>query len=89
MYNEGAIKFQYDFLNDDMELLREQSLLQEKFKIPKELLESIKNKKPILFLINPPYATAGNAKSKEAKSKDGTGTVSYTHLDVYKRQVQE
>lgn len=73
MYNEGAIKFQYDFLNDDMELLREQSLLQEKFKIPKELLESIKNKKPILFLINPPYATAGNAKSKEAKSKDGTG----------------
>lgn len=73
MYNDGATKFQYDFLNDDIEFLKEKALLKENFKIPKKLLESFEKKKPILFLINPPYATAGNAKSKEVKSKDGTG----------------
>ena len=72
-YNENAIKFQYDFLNDDIDLLKGQVLLEENYKLPKSLLEHLKNNSPILFLINPPYATAGNAKSKETKSKDGTG----------------
>lgn len=72
-YNDGAVKFQYDFLNDDMEMLKEKSLLEESYKIPKSLLEHLKNDRPILFLINPPYATAGNGKAKNTKSKDGTG----------------
>ncbi|MGU8572053.1 hypothetical protein ACV3R5_16320 [Clostridium perfringens] len=72
-YNEGAVKFQYDFLNDDIDLLKGKTLLEDDYKIPKSLLEHFKNDRKILFLINPPYATAGNGKSKDTKSKDGTG----------------
>lgn len=50
--NPEATKFQYDFLNDEFE------------KLPEGLQKAFKEKKPILFLINPPYGTMG-AKANE------------------------
>jgi hypothetical protein len=47
-YNMEAIKFQYNFLNDGED------------KLPKGLKDAIDSGKEILFLINPPYATAAN-----------------------------
>lgn len=69
--NENATAFQYDFLNDDSSLSINSS--RDDLKMPYELYKSLKEDKPILFLINPPYATASNGKSKTSKSKDGTG----------------
>ncbi|MDD5985851.1 MAG: hypothetical protein PUC22_09930, partial [Turicibacter sp.] len=40
------MKFQLDFLNEDIE---------KSHKIPSKLLQALKEDKPILFLINPPY----------------------------------
>jgi hypothetical protein len=45
-YNPEAVKFQFDFLNDDYDFL------------PKKLINDIENGKEILFLINPPYIKA-------------------------------
>ena len=55
-YNKNAISFQFDFLNDSLD------------KLPASLLEALKANKPIVFLLNPPYATAG---IKGEKSKKG------------------
>jgi hypothetical protein len=57
-YNPEAVKFQYDFLNDGDD------------KLPQGLREAIENGKEILFLINPPYATARTDKN-EGDSKTG------------------
>lgn len=61
-YNPEAVKFQYDFLNDDED------------KLPEGLREAIGSGKEILFLINPPYATANNAGTKEGDHKAGVAT---------------
>ena len=72
-YNAEAVKFQYDFLNDDLDMLYKKiELIKPMLKLPKSLLQHFINDDPILFLINPPYATGSNGKSKELKSKDGT-----------------
>ena len=47
-YNPEATSFQFDFLNDPLE------------KLPEGLLRAFEENKPILFFINPPYATAAN-----------------------------
>ena len=71
-YNiRGATKFQYDFLNDDTEILEEKFLLEESLKMPKELLIALKENKPIIFLINPPYGTGSNAGNKKGDHKKG------------------
>lgn len=70
-YNKNSIKFQYDFLNDDLELIKEKTLLKEQYKLPKGLLSVLKENKPIIFLINPPYATANNAGTKKGDHKEG------------------
>lgn len=44
--NPEATKFRFDFLNDNLD------------KCPNSLLEDLKNKKEVLFFINPPYARA-------------------------------
>lgn len=52
-YNPEAIKFQYDFLNDDL-------TSSEVTKAPKELVKALsEHNKPIVFFNNPPYAQAG------------------------------
>lgn len=55
-YNKEAVSFQFDFLNDSLD------------KLPKGLLDALKANKPIVFFLNPPYATAG---VKGKKSKKG------------------
>lgn len=71
-YNEGACKFQYDFLNDDVELfddllskVKEGYKLSEKdfkgsklYKSAPNLIKGLVVGKKLLFLINPPYGTA-------------------------------
>ena len=72
-YNKEACKFQYDFLNDDVDMLfKNIELIKSMCKMPTDLLNHFMNDDPIVFLINPPYATASNGKSKVLKSKDGT-----------------
>jgi len=54
-YNKESVSFQFDFLNDSLD------------KLPKGLLDALKANKPIVFFLNPPYATgcSGVGKSKE------------------------
>lgn len=47
-YNKEAVSFQFDFLNDSLD------------KLPKGLIEAFEQNKPIIFFMNPPYATASN-----------------------------
>lgn len=54
-YNMEATKFQYDFLNDTFD------------KLPQGLQDAIDSGKEIIFLINPPYATAGNQNETSKK----------------------
>ncbi|WP_303965927.1 hypothetical protein [Sporosarcina ureae] len=58
-YNKGSISFQYDFLNDDVEINPDTD--PNKVKMSKQLFEDLKNDKPIIFFANPPYATANDA----------------------------
>ena len=47
-YNPEAVKFQYDFLNDEYS------------KLPEGLRNAIENGRQIIVLMNPPYATSSN-----------------------------
>ena len=68
-YNPEATKFQFDFLND--EIVGKNSLLGVyNDKLPKGLKDALINNKPIVFFINPPYATA-NVMSTDEKHKAG------------------
>lgn len=64
-YNSEAVKFQLDFLNDDITY---QPMFG--YKIPQPLYQALSQKKPLVFLINPPFATAssdfGSGKGKGA-----------------------
>ena len=60
-YNPEAVKFQYDFLNDDYE------------KLPVGLRNAIEGGKEIIVLMNPPYATSSNF--GETAKKDASKTV--------------
>lgn len=77
-YNPEATSFQYDFLNDDIEihelavegsLLRDQVLeYSDSFKIPESLFNALKNNEPIVFFMNPPY---GQARNQDEANKTG------------------
>ena len=54
-YNKEAVSFQFDFLNDSLD------------KLPKGLLEAFEQNKPIIFFMNPPYATSASGKGKVGK----------------------
>ena len=58
-YNMEATKFQFDFLNDSDD------------KLPKGLKDAIDSGKEVLFLINPPYATASNKDLNTTENKTG------------------
>ena len=65
-YNPEATKFQFDFLND--EIVSKNSLLGVyNDKLPKGLKDALINNKPIVFFINPPYATATNRNETSKK----------------------
>ena len=84
-YNKESTSFQFDFLNDSLD------------KLPKGLLDALKANKPIVFLLNPPYATACNQgeTSKEGindtmvrqqmiKAKLGSGAENLQHQFMYR-----
>jgi predicted RNA methylase len=73
--NEKSVRFQFDFLNDD---IFDNGLFDQKTKVPIELQNALSDGKKILFLINPPYGTAvvagATVKSKAGISKTKTNT---------------
>ena len=50
-YVKNGVKFQFDFLNDDIEKSN---------KIPPKLVQALKEDKPIIFLMNPPYLSSSH-----------------------------
>jgi hypothetical protein len=67
----GASCFQYDYLNDDIEYLfpKEKLPLKPKWKLPKKLRDELADPSITwVVYINPPFATAQNAKQKESKT---------------------
>lgn len=58
-YNREGVSFQFDFLNDSLD------------KLPQGLKSALEENKPIIFFLNPPYATANNfgETSKEGVAK--------------------
>ena len=59
--NKNSLKFQYDFLNDDIE--------NGDISLPKKVKQLFQTGKPIVFFINPPFAEASNGKVNDRKSK--------------------
>lgn len=53
-YNKEAVHFQFDFLND--EIPEPGQLIEVKTKLPSGLVDALKNDKPIVFYMNPPYS---------------------------------
>lgn len=82
-YNPEAVKFQYDFLNDDM-VLHEEGMTGEKalemaragkLKMPLALVEAMAENKPIVFYGNPPYGQASDARGGNSKEGIGKTTI--------------
>lgn len=67
-YNANSTSFQFDFLNDSLD------------KLPKGLMEAFEQNKPIVFLINPPYATATN-RNETSKDKVAKTLINKTMLE--------
>ncbi|MBO4855367.1 hypothetical protein J5500_03125 [Candidatus Saccharibacteria bacterium] len=65
-YNPGSTSFQYDFLNDDIDVSPDSD--PRDLKMPKALFEALKENKPIVFYTNPPY---GQATEQGESSKAG------------------
>ena len=57
-YNKEATSFQFDFLNDDLD------------KLPQGLKDAFEQNKPIIFFLNPPYATSSTFTADKQK-EDG------------------
>ncbi|NFN21883.1 hypothetical protein FDB55_09025, partial [Clostridium botulinum] len=68
-YNINSVKFKYDFLNDDIDLLQGAILLESEYKIPKSLLYALKSDRKIIFFLNPPYGTSGSGGAKGSSKK--------------------
>lgn len=59
-YNTNSVAFQFDFLNDSLD------------NIPMGLKNAFEQNKPIVFLINPPYATSANMGANESSKGKNT-----------------
>ncbi len=55
-YNKDATTFQYDFLNDDIDVSPDSD--PRDLKMPTALFEALKKNEPIVFYTNPPYGQA-------------------------------
>ena len=75
-YNPEATKFQYDFLNDGIFLNEETGEyvidVDMDNKLPQGLKNALLEGKPIVILMNPPYATAGEMTTSSNSHKSGT-----------------
>lgn len=60
-YNPEAVKFQYDFLNDNYD------------KLPEGLRKAIEEGRQIIVLMNPPYTDGSELTTKKGESKIGGG----------------
>lgn len=74
-YNpEAKAAFQYDFLNDDVNLTPVDNPNPDEWKMPNSLFKALqeagKNDQPIVFFTNPPYGTANNVQA-DGSSKRG------------------
>lgn len=67
-YNPEATKFVFDFLNDDINFMGCSS-----GKLPESLYKALEEKKPLLFFINPPYATSSSNMGKGKTQGKGSG----------------
>lgn len=75
-YNPEATKFQYDFLNDDMELHEDgmtpakahELARSGKLKMPQRLATALADNKPIVFFANPPYGQSGSGQGRTHKA---------------------
>ena len=70
-YNPEATKFKFDFLKDPLS----DDLFNES-KLPASLIKVLKEKRPIVFLMNPPYATPSSdfGKGEASKGQGATDT---------------
>lgn len=87
-YNPESVAFQYDFLNDDVEMfdellkkVKDGYVLSENdfvgsalYRKAPGLIRSLLSGKPLAFLINPPYGTANNIKTKSSGENARVGT---------------
>lgn len=71
-YNKEGVAFQFDFLNDSLD------------KLPHGLLAALRQDKPIIFFINPPYATASNI-ARNCGTKKGVSETMVNNLMVDKK----
>lgn len=62
-YNREGVSFQFDFLNDSLD------------KLPQGLKSALEENKPIIFFLNPPYASASNLKGERGKGEGATDTM--------------
>ena len=75
-YNPEATKFQYDFLNDDIQLHEDGMTADKalelarsgKLKLPLELVEALAANKPVVFFTNPPYGQSGSGQGRGHKA---------------------
>lgn len=88
-YNPGATSFQYDFLNDDIDVNPNSD--PRDLKMPESLFRALKENRPIVFYTNPPYGQATEqgasskaniAKTKIQKIMDGEG-YGHAQLELY------
>jgi hypothetical protein len=63
-YNKDAVKFQFDFLNDDLS------------KIPEGLRKALESGRKIVWLNNPPYMASGDMTNTIGDEKRNTGVAS-------------
>lgn len=61
-YNPEAVKFQFDFLNDEFKAQRDGG------KIPDSLFDAVNNKKKMIILMNPPYGAPASGLGNESKT---------------------
>jgi len=74
-YNNEAVKFKYDFLNDDVYSQGVLGLEEDKLKnIAPSLVKTLEENKPIIFFINPPFGSPKAGKMSEHSTKNMTKT---------------
>lgn len=84
-YNPEATKFVFDFLNDDINFMGASS-----GKLPEPLYKALEENKPIVFFINPPYATSSSNMGKGDEQGKGSGAcVTSLYNTMVKDKMQE
>lgn len=57
-FNPEATKFQFDFLNDDMEIHNPYAWENSTYKLPRGLIDAFKQNKKIVIFMNPPFGNS-------------------------------